>query len=217
MEMKTTSTKIHGGVYLVVDPVALDDEAIQKVSQALQSGLAAIQVWNHWNDTVVKTAIVEKLVKLARPYKVPVLINENWELLTETAADGIHFDQPSDNLELIRKAIGRPILTGITCGNNLETVQFAINQKMDYISFCSVFPSTSSNSCEWVKPATIAAARAMTTMPIFAAGGITAGNLEQLLPTGLDGIAVINSIMKAEDPAAVTSSFNAIFQQQKTH
>jgi thiamine-phosphate pyrophosphorylase len=68
-----------------------------------------------------------------------------------------------------------------------------------------------------VKPATIAAARAMTTMPIFAAGGITAGNLEQLLPTGLDGIAVINSIMKAEDPAAVTSSFNAIFQQQKTH
>lgn len=215
--MKTTATNIRGGVYLVIDPAALTDEAIQKIKLALQSGLAAIQVWNHWTDTMARTEIVEKLLNLARPFKVPVLINENWQLLTETAADGIHFDQPSDNLGLIRKAIGRPIITGITCGNNLDTVQFAIDQKMDYISFCSVFPSGSSNSCEWVKPATIAAARAMTSMPIFAAGGITTTNLQQLLPTGLDGVAVINSIMKAEDPAAVTTSFNTILQQQKTH
>lgn len=215
--MKTTATNIRGGVYLVIDPAALTDEAIQKIKLALQSGLAAIQVWNHWTDTMARTEIVEKLLNLARPFKVPVLINENWQLLTETAADGIHFDQPSDNLGLIRKAIGRPIITGITCGNNLDTVQFAIDQKMDYISFCSVFPSGSSNSCEWVKPATIAAARAMTSMPIFAAGGITTANLQQLLPTGLDGVAVINSIMKAEDPAAVTTSFNTILQQQKTH
>lgn len=215
--MKITATNIRGGVYLVIDPAALTDEAIQKIKLALQSGLAAIQVWNHWTDTMARTEIVEKLLNLARPFKVPVLINENWQLLTETAADGIHFDQPSDNLGLIRKAIGRPIITGITCGNNLDTVQFAIDQKMDYISFCSVFPSGSSNSCEWVKPATIAAARAMTSMPIFAAGGITTANLQQLLPTGLDGVAVINSIMKAEDPAAVTTSFNTILQQQKTH
>lgn len=212
-----TNTSIRGGVYLVVDPSALTDGSYQKIRLALKSGLSAIQVWNHWQHITAKAEIVQTLVDLAQPFGVPVLINENWELLMETEANGIHFDLPSDNLALIRKAIGRNIITGITCENNLETVQYAIDQKMDYISFCSVFPSGSANSCEWVKPATIAAARAMTNIPIFAAGGITASNLPEILPTGLDGVAVINSIMKAEDPAAVTTAFNKILQQQKTH
>ncbi|MGN6417505.1 MAG: thiamine phosphate synthase [Pseudobacter sp.] len=207
--------KIKGGVYLVLDPASLDDGKLKKVRQALDSGLAAIQLWNNWMDVKDRAAVVQYVVKLAKPFQVPVLVNENWELLTETDADGIHFDQPSQNLSLIRGAIGRPLITGITCGNNLDNVQFAIEQKMDYISFCSVFPSGSANSCEWVQPATIAAARAMSDMTIFAAGGITAQNLPALLPTGLDGIAVINSIMKAEDPSAVTSQFNQILQQQK--
>ena len=213
--MITAPTSLRGGVYLVVDPSALTDASFQKIRLALNGGLAAIQLWNHWKDVSGKTEIVQTIVNLAEPFDVPVLINENWELLVETAANGIHFDQPSDNLALIRKAIGRNIITGVTCGNNLQTVQYAIEHKMDYISFCSVFPSGSANSCEWVKPATIKAARAMTSMPIFAAGGITATNLHELLPTGLDGIAVINSIMKAEDPAAVTTAFNKILQQQK--
>lgn len=215
--MKNEFKKIKGGVYLVLDPASLDNDKLQKVEQALQSGLAAIQLWDHWNDVKDRHTVVQQVVKLARPFHVPVLVNENWELLTETDADGIHFDKPSENLSLIRGAIGKPLITGITCGNNLDTVQYAIDEKMDYISFCSVFPSGSANSCEWVKPATMAAARALTDMPIFAAGGITADNLHQILPTGLDGIAVINSIMKADDPAAVTSQFNQILQQQKTY
>ncbi len=215
MEMKTKT--IRGGVYLVVDPSALDHEAFQKIRQALQSGLAAIQLWNHWKQPGSAKDTINKVLELARPFDVPVLINEHWELLLETEADGIHFDLPSNNLPLIRKVVNRKIITGITCGNDLSTVQYAIDQHMDYISFCSVFPSGSANSCEWVKPATIAAARSLTSMPIFAAGGITADNLPPLLATGLDGIAVINSIMKASDPAAVTSNFNKILQHQKTH
>lgn len=215
--MKNDKKSIRGGVYLVVDPAALNNDAYQKIGYALKSGLAAIQIWNHWKDITDKTAIIQKVVHLAKPFHVPVLVNENWELLDATEADGIHFDQPSLNLGLIRKAINRPVITGITCGNDLKSVEYAIDQQMDYISFCSVFPSSTANSCEWVKPATMAAARAMTDMPIFAAGGITADNLPQLLATGLDGIAVINSIMKADDPAAVTNNFNKILQHQKTH
>jgi len=213
--MNNEPKQIHGGVYLVVDPQAVNPRGLQQIRLALESGLAVIQLWNNWKQITAKAEIVQLVTDLAKPYNVPVLLNENWELLTETDADGIHFDLPSDNLTLIRTAVGRSIITGITCGNNLETVQYAIDQEMDYISFCSVFPSGTANSCEWVKPATIAAARALTRMPIFAAGGITAENLQQLLPTGLDGIAVVNSIMKADDPKAVTTTFNQILQLQK--
>lgn len=212
--MSTTKKIIRGGVYLVVDPSALNDAAMDKIRAALNSGLAAIQLWNNWKNITAKADLVTSITRLAANFNTPVLVNENWELLAETDADGVHLDRPTENLPLIRAAIGRPFICGVTCGNDLYAVQYAIDYQLDYISFCSVFPSSSANSCEWVQPATIAAARAMTNMPVFAAGGITASNLPDILHTGLDGIAVINSIMKAPDPGKVTDNFNQILQQK---
>ncbi|NML20059.1 thiamine phosphate synthase [Pseudoflavitalea sp. G-6-1-2] len=213
--MSTTKKEIKGGVYLVVDPSALNAAALDKIRAALDSGLAAIQVWNNWKEITAKAELIQQITQLTAGYNTPVLVNENYSLLTETDADGVHFDRPTENLALIRAAIDRDFISGVTCGNDLNTVQYAIDYQMDYISFCSVFPSSSANSCEWVQPATIAAARAITNMPVFAAGGITASNLPDILHTGLDGIAVINSIMKADDPAKVTAQFNQILQQKE--
>lgn len=213
--MSTTKKEIKGGVYLVVDPSALNAAAIDTIRAALDSGLAAIQLWNNWKNITAKAELVMQITQLTAGYQTPVLVNEHWELLTETDADGVHFDRPTENLPLIRAAINRDFICGVTCGNDLHAVQYAIDYQLDYISFCSVFPSSSANSCEWVQPATIAAARAITNMPVFAAGGITAGNLPDILHTGIDGIAVINSIMKAADPAKVTAEFNQILQQKE--
>ncbi|MBM7585739.1 thiazole tautomerase (transcriptional regulator TenI) [Bacillus pakistanensis] len=38
------------------------------------------------------------------------------------------------------------------------------------------------------------------TIPVFAIGGITPGNVEEVLATGVEGIAVLSGILKANDP-----------------
>jgi thiamine-phosphate pyrophosphorylase len=97
--------------------------------------------------------------------------------------------------------------TGLTCNNDLYTVEWAEKNSLDYISFCSIFPSTTSNSCEWVSFRTIEQARKITSMPIYLAGGIHLSNLSQLKGLDFDGIALVSGIMSSIDPAETTKQY----------
>jgi thiamine-phosphate pyrophosphorylase len=47
-------------------------------------------------------------------------------------------------------------------------------------------------------------ARALTTRPLVAIGGITADNAPSVIATGVDAVAVIGAIATASDPIAAT-------------
>lgn len=205
--MKHQKKKITGGIYLVLDPAMDTSELFSKLQQAITGGLGTIQIWDHWQAGANKKAIISQIKELAHERQIPVLINNNWELLEECDLDGIHLDQPASDLEARKAALGRECLVGLTCGNELERVEWAIANKLDYISFCSMFPSASAGACELVSPYTVKKARQMTSMPLFVAGGISLQNIDQLKPTGMDGVAVISSVLKAENPAEVVANF----------
>jgi thiamine-phosphate pyrophosphorylase len=205
--MKHQEKKITGGIYLVVDPAMNTSELFSKLQQAIAGGLGTIQIWDRWQVGADKKAIIGHIKELAYERQIPVLINNNWELLKEFELDGIHLDQPADDLEARKAVVGRKVFIGLTCGNELETVEWAIANKLDYISFCSMFPSKSAGACELVSPHTVSQARQMTSMPLFVAGGISLQNIDQLKSTGMDGVAVISSVLKAAKPAEVVGSF----------
>lgn len=203
----TPRRKIAGGIYLVVDPTPGIDKVLPKIDQALKGGLDVLQVWNKWNNNQDKFQFINKLCITAHKREIPVLINDDWELLKNTDLDGVHFDTPPADLDRIRQAVARPFICGITCGNNLERIQWAVEQKLDYISFCSMFPSPSAGVCEIVSRETVMQARQLTSMPVFLAGGITLDNVHELTCTGMNGIALISAIMKSNDPQQTTKAF----------
>lgn len=51
------------------------------------------------------------------------------------------------------------------------------------------------------------AARALTTLPMFAIGGITAESVAEIMAAGADGVAVISAILKAPDLGAAIRTF----------
>ena len=51
------------------------------------------------------------------------------------------------------------------------------------------------------------AARALTTKPIVAIGGITPENAAAALAAGAQGLAVVSAIVAADDPEAATRRF----------
>lgn len=213
--MLNSTPIIKGGLYLVIDPVKGLEVVLPVVEQALAGGIDLIQVWNHWSLGQSKVAFIEGICKAAHLYNVPVLINEDWQLMNHTPLDGIHFDEIPAGIEHIRQEVQRPFLCGITCGNDLQKVQWAMDSGMDYLSFCSMFPSGTANSCELVKLETVQAARKMTRMPIFLAGGITPDNINGLSSTGFDGVAVISGIMQARDPLQKTNDYKQALRQLK--
>lgn len=205
--MPSEKYKITGGLYLVIDPCLGLNFILPKILKAIEGGVDVLQIWNHWQPGQNKNKLIHAVCETAHSKNIPVLMNDEWKWLNTTALDGVHFDKIPFDIEDIRKSIKRPFLSGITCGNDLDRVQWAVEHNFDYISFCSMFPSSSAGACEIVEMKKVIQARQMTSMPVFLSGGITLSNIEQLIPTGMDGIALISGIMKSEDPKETSKTF----------
>lgn len=209
---------INGGLYLVLDPSMVKNSLLEKLKEALEGGVSVLQVWNNWPDTFSfadKVALVNAITAIASAHKVPVLINEEWELLKETALSGVHFDQIPEEYENIRAAVKRDFIAGITCSNDLKIVKWAAEQALDYVSFCALFPSKSAGACEIVVPETIKKARAITSLPFFVSGGITAQNLSELKDLDFTGVAVISGILSVDSPKEAAYTYVQAINQLK--
>jgi len=205
----TTFDNIKGGIYLVVDPAMELSMLSHKLSGALKGGLSAVQLWNNWLPETDKINYINKVAGLCHNYGVPLLINEQWELLASSPMlDGVHFDSIPSNYHLIKNSVNRPFLAGITCSGNLDIIRWADANALNYISFCAMFPSPSAGSCDIVMPSTVRQARDFTTLPFFVSGGISPENITLLSKEiSFEGVAVISGVMSADDPLASVISY----------
>lgn len=197
MEMRG---KVRNGVYLVIDPSMNEVELLEKLREVLHEEITALQVWDNFYKGQNVEALINKICNICQERSVPVFINNQWELLQTLPLDGIHFDEIPEDFNKIKNNLERSVLYGLTCNNNLEEVKWAKENHLDYISFCSVFPSSTSNSCDLVSFDTIKKAALMTDFPIFLAGGIKPDNMEKLKELNYSGVAVVSGIMSAEEP-----------------
>lgn len=197
-----------GGIYLVIDPSMEEIDLFEKLDQVLQEGIAIVQLWDHWPIGVHKERIISAICGLCHKYQVPVFINNEWELLNSLPLDGVHFDSIPQNYNQIKQCLPKGFLSGLTCNNDLSDVEWAEKNNLDYISFCSIFPSSTSTSCELVSYNTIKQARKLTSMPIYLAGGIQLSNLSKLEGIDFDGIALISGIMSSTNPAETTKQYS---------
>jgi thiamine-phosphate pyrophosphorylase len=203
MEVMESTYQIKGGIYLVLDPAMEKTRLLHQLASALSGGIQVVQIWNNWLPGTDKLSLIEDVAKLCQPHNVPLLINEDWQLLQQSPfLQGVHFDQIPADFAAMEHAIDKPFIAGITCSGDLDLVAWADENGLDYVSFCSMFPSPSAGSCDIVMPATVRQARAITQMPLFVSGGITAENILSLRKEiSFDGVAVISGILSADDPA----------------
>ena len=214
--MSRMKSRISGGIYLVVDPAMQERELLRRLGEALEeNGIAAVQVWDNFTSSVEPEKIVQQICHLCHQKEVSVLINNRWELVKDTDADGLHLDEILGNIEEIKTEIAQDMIIGITCNNDLSVIEWANANHLDYVSFCSVFTSSTSNSCDLVDFETIREARKITSMLIFLAGGINIRNVEDLKGLDFDGIAVISGVMASESPEKATKEFGIALKRLK--
>ena len=213
MDSKKTIT---GGLYLVANPAMQDDELLKKIKQAVAGGVRVIQIWNNWPDHFDhqdKKVLIDKILNLVERWGIPVLINEAYELLAETGLHGVHFDQIPAAFDQIRTQLNDQHLLGLTCGNDRSTALWAEKHEFDYISFCSMFPSRSVDSCDIVNPEMVKEVRSVTKLPIFLSGGITVNNLKQFAHLDFDGVAVISGLLEDENPKQQAQKYQKILDE----
>ncbi|MCI2430815.1 thiamine phosphate synthase [Candidatus Acetothermia bacterium] len=195
------------GLYVVVAP----DTPPDKIEKALRGGADIFQIWM---GAQADPNWARQVSELARRYQVPVLVNNDVKLAAEIGADGVHTDDDRLTPQEIRKALSAQALVGVTCGADLDKVRWAEKSGADYISFCSIFPSSSVDECEIVPLETIKAAKRLVKIPVFASGGITLQNAPQVLAAGADGLALISAIFHAPDPEQAARSFKRLLRRK---
>jgi thiamine-phosphate pyrophosphorylase len=210
--------KITGGIYLVLDPSMEKSSLYQKLRAALEGGVQLLQIWNNWPvdfDRDKKIELVSSLTGIAGQFSVPVLVNEEWELVEETNLSGVHFDEIPEDFARIKQRLQADSIFGVTCSNDLHVVEWADQHRLDYISFCAMFPSSSAGSCEIVTSETVQKARLLTDLPLFVSGGITPDNLCELRELDIAGVAVISGILSHEQPKEAALLYTNLLKELK--
>lgn len=202
----------------MVDPSMEARKINIALEAALRSGVvAAVQVWDHWPDGGPSPRLLHDICGLAHAAGVPVLSNNQWALLADYPLDGVHFDTLPTDLITIKQTLGHPFIVGVTLSNDLRALDQEQAGELDYLSFCSMFPSPSAPACEIVRPEVVIEAKAKMNIPLFLAGGIRLDNLDNLAGLPFDGIAAISGIMHADNPELATRELYQSIQKLRTH
>ena len=146
-----------------------------------------------------------KVVKVCKNAGVISIINDRVDIAAAVGADGVHLGQDDLPLDEGRKMQLEPMIFGLST-HSIDQLKSAIRQRPDYVSVGPVFTSGT-------KPALAPAGLQYVTgaMQILtdtgvghvAIGGITVGNIDQVLKAGAKNVAVCSAVAKATNPEAM--------------
>jgi thiamine-phosphate pyrophosphorylase len=159
----------------------------------------------------MKDAYAEAVLlrKLASELGVVFIVNDRCDLALAVDADGVHLGQSDLPLKLARKVMGPDKLIGIST-HTPDQVRDTSAGKPDYLGFGPIFtPGAKQDHDPVVGLEGLKTIRPMTALPIFAIGGMTAGNVGEVMKAGANGVAVISAVLKAPDIRQAVSEFLA--------
>lgn len=197
--MKKDKIKKAMQLYLVTDRHWLKAHSLyEDVEAAINGGVTCVQLREKHLNHQLFVQEAKELKELCNQNQIPLIINDNVEVMLEVDADGIHVGQSDMQAQDVRKLIGSNKVLGVS----VQTVEQAItaqNAGADYLGVGAVFPTGTKDDAIEVDLATLQDICQHVDIPIVAIGGINQENLLQLKGSGIDGIAVVSAIMAAED------------------
>lgn len=144
---------------------------------------------------------------LCERYGAKLILDDRVELVAKTGADGVHLGKNDMPIAQAREILGPGKIIGGTA-NTFEDIVAHWKSGADYIG-CGPFRFTTTKKnlspilgLEGYRDIVARMKDAGITLPLVAIGGITAEDIPAILETGVDGIAVSGTVLRAEDPAA---------------
>ena len=196
------------GLYIILDPsVCSPRPLIEVLKTATEAGAVLFQYRN--KTASMKDAYVEALALRQAAAKAGVLfiVNDRCDLALAIDADGVHLGQGDLPLDLARKVMGPEKLIGISTHSPTQ-VREATAGKPDYLGFGPIFtPGSKQDHDPVVGLEGLRTIRSLTSLPVFAIGGIQIDQVGEVVRAGANGVAVISAILKAPDISHAVKMF----------
>lgn len=200
---------------IIGGPLCEGKDYIELTRMAVENGAGLIQLREkNWETRqLVETAV--NMVKVCHDHNALIVVNDRADVAAAAGADGVHIGQDDLDPRMARALLGPGKIIGVSAGNIAEA-QAAAEAGADYLGVGPVYP-TSSKDCRYDAggPELLAEIAAWTPLPVIGIGGIAPENTGELIKAGAAGVAVISSILAADDPARVVQEFITVFDREK--
>lgn len=190
------------GLYIITDKKLIPREIFtEKVESAIKGGARIVQLREKQSNSREIYELGKKLLTITKKYNVPLIINDYVDIALELNTEGVHLGENDPDIKFARKKLGDDKIIGVSCYNSLERGAYAVEQGADYIVFGTPFFTPTKPDRKPTPIETLVEARKLFPgTPIFAIGGISESNAEEIINTGVDGIAAITSIFGEGSP-----------------
>lgn len=186
-------------LYLVTDrPLLKGRDLCQTITQAISGGVTLVQLREKNLSTLEFYELAKQVKEVLTPYHIPLMINDRLDIALAVDAEGLHIGQEDLPLPIARQLFGENKVIGLSV-SNLAEAQLAQQQGADYLGVGAVFPTSTKLDADSVTLAQLKEMKEAVSIPVVAIGGITQDNVEQVLKTGVDGVAVISAILGQAD------------------
>lgn len=160
---------------------------LERINNALQQGLRLIQVRAKGWPPELFARYTMDIVARAHACGARVLVNADMEIARRSKADGIHL-----TAQQLRGSTQRPdfALVGASC-HNAEELRKAEQLGVDFAVLGPVLPTPTHPDAALLGWAGLQALAVEARIPVFALGGLNAGDREQALRSGAHGLAMV--------------------------
>ena len=179
---------------------------LEKVETACRSGVTIIQLREKNLTTNQYYQLAKQVKEITDAYQVPLIIDDRLDVCLAVDAAGLHIGDDELPVSVARKVLGPKKILGVTA----KTVKRALEAETsgaDYLGTGAIFPTTTKENAPITLISTLKTICQTVAIPVVAIGGLTSENIEQLIGTGIAGVAVVRGLMQAEDIEAKTQAF----------
>jgi thiamine-phosphate pyrophosphorylase len=188
--------------YPIVDAARLYGRDVAAVVDTLaRAGAGLIQLRAKGLPDRRLVAMAREAVAAAHASGAILVINDRADVARLVGADGLHVGQedllPAD----VRMVVGPQALLGLST-HAVDQLEQAAGEPVDYVAIGPVFATRSKeNPDPVVGLEMVRRARALTSRPLVAIGGITRETARAVVEAGADGVAVVSGLLDAPDLA----------------
>lgn len=204
-------------LYLITDRTLVGSkEFYTSIRNALEGGVTLLQVREKDASVQEFYNIGLNLKKIAREYRVPLIVNDRVDIALALDADGIHIGQGDLPPAVIRRIIGPNKILGYSV-SNLEQARAGERLGVDYLGAGPVYATGSkADASSPIGLNVLKNIKESVSIPVVGIGGIGLANLAEVKDTGIDGISVISAILSQEDPSRAARELGDLWRRQAT-
>lgn len=186
-------------LYFITDSNGVSDEEILNiVKKALEAGASMIQLREKMKSDRDVIELARRIKQVTDQYKVPLIVDDRLDV---SMIVGCHLHLGQDDIQICeaRKLLGHDKIIGATA----KTVEQARQAELDgasYLGVGAIYETTTKLKANKISTDTLRSIIDNVSIPVYAIGGLNKSNLGILKDSGVSGVCVSSSIMRAKDP-----------------